>query len=282
MSGTCWNILRPLLPVSILFLQACASGGGYHAGDGPPKGEFNVASVQEPVPRHEPISRYGNPESYRVNGRTYFVRASRYGYKQRGIASWYGTKFHGRRTSSGEPYNMYAMTAAHTTLPLPTYVQVTNLENGRKVVVKVNDRGPFHSNRIIDLSYAAARKLGIAANGTGLVEVESINPDHWRRPQARQRPYALQAFEEDEPTEAEPATVRLFLQVGAFSERANAHQLRRRLAELALQTPIRTLYSAEHDLYRVRIGPVDSVEQADRLARMVTDKGFDTPHIVVD
>ena len=129
-----------------------------------------------PCRSSEPLSRYGNPESYVVYGKTYHTLSSSKGYKERGAASWYGTKFHGKRTSSGEPYDLYAMTAAHKTLPLPTYVEVTNLKNGRTVIVKVNDRGPFHDDRLIDLSYAAAAKLDILPYGTGEVEVRAIDP----------------------------------------------------------------------------------------------------------
>ena len=127
-------------------------------------------------PVKEPYSRYGNPDSYKVEGRQYKILRSASGYKERGVASWYGTKFHKQRTSSGDAYNMYAMTAAHKTLPLPSYVRVKNLENGRQAVVRVNDRGPFRHDRIIDLSYAAAVKLGLLPKGTARVEVESIVP----------------------------------------------------------------------------------------------------------
>ena len=128
-----------------------------------PAQPVDVSHVKDAVPRAEPRSRYGNPDSYRVNGKTYHVKDSAAGYREKGIASWYGLKFHGRKTSSGEPYDIYKMTAAHKTLPLPTYAQVVNLQNGKSVVVKINDRGPFHTNRIIDLSYAAASKLDILA-----------------------------------------------------------------------------------------------------------------------
>lgn len=126
------------------------------------------------VPRAEPRSPYGNPDSYEVFGKRYRVMDSSDGYVERGVASWYGREFHGRRTSSGESYDMHALSAAHRTLPLPTYVEVTNLENGRKVVVRINDRGPFHGDRIIDLSYAAAVKLGMAGKGTARVEVRAL------------------------------------------------------------------------------------------------------------
>jgi len=133
-------------------------------------------SVPDAVPRVEPRSRYGNPPTYEVFGKRYATLRESRGFVDRGIASWYGEDFHGKRTSNGETYDMLAMTAAHKELPLPTYARVTNLENGRSIVVKINDRGPFHSNRIIDLSWVAAAKLRLAEKGTGLVEVRAIDP----------------------------------------------------------------------------------------------------------
>jgi rare lipoprotein A len=154
-------------------MVGCATTGG---GDGPPDEEPDLSGIEDAVPKVEPRSRYGNPKSYVVFGKRYYTRAHSGGYVEKGLASWYGKKFHGRRTSSGERYNMYGMTAAHKTLPLPTYAQVTNLKNGRRVVVRVNDRGPFHGGRVIDLSYAAARKLGVVKTGTAMVEVRAIDP----------------------------------------------------------------------------------------------------------
>src|SRR5690606_1564316 len=166
---------------AILLLAACASNP-----DGaPPPGSLDLDDIEEVAPRLEPRSRFGNPDSYTVFGKTYHVMDSATGYHERGIASWYGTKFHGRRTSSGEDYDMYKMTAAHKTLPLPTYVRVTNLDNGKSAIVRVNDRGPFHDNRIIDLSYAAAIKLGVNKTGTAHVDVVAIDP---RAPQATPAP----------------------------------------------------------------------------------------------
>ena len=150
--------------------------GGSLKRDGPPREAVDVSRIPDAVPRVEPKSRYGNPDSYEVFGKRYYPLQSSRGYRERGVASWYGQKFHGRRTSSGETYNMHAMTAAHKTLPLPSYVQVTNLRNSRRVVVRVNDRGPFHPNRIIDLSHTAAAKLRMLGKGTALVEVRAIDP----------------------------------------------------------------------------------------------------------
>ena len=162
----------PLLAGSLL-LGAC---GSLVTHDSAPTRYVDHTRVANAVPKVEPRSKYGNPDSYVVRGKQYTVRKTAVGFSQRGIASWYGTKFHGHRTSSGEPYNMYAMTAAHKTLPIPSYVEVTNLDNRRKIVVRVNDRGPFHDGRIIDLSYVAAKKLGITATGTGQVEIRAIDP----------------------------------------------------------------------------------------------------------
>ncbi|RMH16713.1 MAG: septal ring lytic transglycosylase RlpA family protein [Gemmatimonadetes bacterium] len=157
--------------------------GGTDAREGSERAEggprtVDLDAIPDAVPRIEPLSRYGNPPSYEVFGKTYHTLRDARGFVQEGMASWYGQEFHGRRTSSGEPYDMFAMTAAHRELPLPTYVRVTNLENGRSVVVRVNDRGPFHDteSRIIDLSYAAAYKLRIIGPGTARVRVEAIVP----------------------------------------------------------------------------------------------------------
>lgn len=140
-----------------------------------PEPAFDIASIPDAVPRMEVFGRSGNPESYEQNGQRYWILSSPWGYTAKGIASWYGKKFHGRRASSGETYNMYAMTAAHKTLPIPCYARVTNLDNGRSVVVKINDRGPFIDGRIIDMSYVAAHKLGMVEKGTANVEVRVID-----------------------------------------------------------------------------------------------------------
>jgi peptidoglycan lytic transglycosylase len=143
-------------------------------GDRDPSEPF--ADVADAVPRPEVKSRFGNPETYEVNGKRYRVLETSRGYDEEGVASWYGEPFHGRRASSGETFDMYAMTAAHRSLPLPTYVEVTNLENDRRVVLRVNDRGPFHEDRIIDVSYVAAVKLGMVGTGTARVRVRALDP----------------------------------------------------------------------------------------------------------
>src|SRR5579862_3215978 len=162
----------------IIFLTSCSH---LHKKDGPPNFYVDETKVPNAVPKPEPLAKFGNMSSYRVFGKRYYVMKSSKHYDQVGIASWYGTQFHSHKTSSGEPYNMLSMTAAHKTLPLPTYVQVTNLRNHRKIIVKVNDRGPFANGRIIDLSYVAAKKLGMIGHGTTMVRVTAIDPHTFGR-----------------------------------------------------------------------------------------------------
>ncbi|MEA3273961.1 MAG: septal ring lytic transglycosylase RlpA family protein [Pseudomonadota bacterium] len=169
----------------LALLSGCSSTGGKDSAPGNPP---DLSDVPDAVPKVEPKSKYGNPKSYVVFGKRYHTKPSSEGHVEQGLASWYGKKFHGRKTSSGERYDMYAMTAAHKSLPLPTYARVTNLKNGRSAVVKINDRGPFHGKRIIDLSYAAAHKLGVVSKGTALVEVQAIDP---RRPDIDRREHNL-------------------------------------------------------------------------------------------
>lgn len=242
----------------------------------PPAGGVDLSSIPDAVPRVEPRSKYGNPKSYQVNGRRYYVMNSSAGYVERGIASWYGNKFHGNRTSSGETYNMYAMTAAHKSLPLPTWVEVTNLGNGRQVVVKVNDRGPFHENRLIDLSYAAAAKLGIIKNGTGLVEVRAIDPRTWGR-QARSVPVS------NEIPAGKGGNPDFYIQVGAFSSLINAKNLRSRLAVMTLgMVRISEAVVKGNHVFRVQIGPVNDVDTADRIVSELNRLGVFDHHIVFD
>lgn len=163
-------ILAPLM------LAGCAGTGSRDVVDDGDPVPPHIARIPDAVPKVEPLSRHGNPESYTVFGKRYRTQKNSRGHVERGLASWYGEPFHGRRTSSGETYDMHAMTAAHKTLPLPTYAQVTNLDNGRSIVVKINDRGPFHEDRVIDLSYTAAMKLGVVRHGTAPVEVKAIDP----------------------------------------------------------------------------------------------------------
>ncbi|NIR30719.1 MAG: septal ring lytic transglycosylase RlpA family protein [Gammaproteobacteria bacterium] len=259
------------LLVAMLWLMAgCGTAPGGRIASLPVP---DVAAIPDAVPRPEPRSRHGNPRSYVVKGKRYYTLPTARGYVERGIASWYGPKFHGRRTSSGERYDMYAMTAAHRTLPLPTYVRVTNLENGRQAVLRVNDRGPFHHNRIIDLSYAAAAKLGVARNGTGLVEVRALDASS---PPAPRQVYArLSSPAAETPT--------LYLQVGAFAEADNAHRMRARLYSLIDGVVrIQEGRSAGRTVYRVQVGPLGGAEEADRLARTLADTGLGDVRIIVE
>ena len=252
-----------------LLLGGCA---GTPTGDGAPRGDVDVASIPDAVPRVESKSRFGNPRFYSVYGKRYYTLKTSKGYRERGIASWYGTKFHGRRTSSGEDYDMYAMTAAHKTLPLPTYVRVTNLENQRTVVLRVNDRGPFHTNRIIDLSYAAAWKLGILSKGTGYVEVEALDP---------RSPQPVTVAKSTPSPSAGP--VQLYLQTGSFSVRANAEQMKWQMQSVSGgPVNIEPVQIDGKTTYRVRVGPIANVTKADRLAQQIADLGLETPRIVIE
>lgn len=261
-----WLLLSALFAA----LAGCGGFGLFESGDSAPRGGIDVSRIRDAVPRSEPLSRSGNPSSYRVNGHIYHVMRSSYGYVERGIASWYGTKFHGRRTSSGERYDMYAMTAAHRVLPLPTYVQVTNLRNGRRVVVRVNDRGPFHDNRIIDLSYAAAAKLGILGTGTGLVEVRALNPG-----QPAPVPPRFASYDRD------PI---MYVQVGAFASRDNAERLRARLqGSIPQRIRIETAYAGGGmPLFRVQVGPLVNVDQADAVSLQLARMGIREMHVVIE
>jgi rare lipoprotein A len=273
-----------------LALNGCSSGPSErvdHDRDGyPERPPRDVLATPDAVPKAEPRSRYGNPANYVVFGKRYDVMPTSDGYVERGIASWYGTKFHGRRTSSGEAYDMYAMTAAHKSLPLPTYARVTNLRNGRSVVVKINDRGPFVGNRIIDLSYTAAAKLGILADGTGLVEVRALNP---RRPDTTPAPVMVQTTPQSAVADNRPAPAAaagntgLYLQVGAFLHRDNAEQLRSKLQDVRIpDIHISESISNQRPVYRVRIGPLAGVDAADRMVATLSRYGITDPRVVVD
>jgi rare lipoprotein A len=241
-------------------------------------GGTREALPPDAIPKAEPKSKYGNMSSYVVLGRRYHTKESSKNHVERGLASWYGSKFHGRRTSSGEVYDMHKMTAAHKTLPLPSYVQVTNLENGRTAVVRVNDRGPFHGGRVIDLSYAAAKKLGVVSAGTAKVEVRSIDPrDHGGL--VASRPAAPLHHHEDDHAAFRDAGLtdadRLYLQVGAFDELANAEQFRHRLlAHVASPVDIRPGAEAEFAPYKVRVGPLSSRAEAEAVSRQLTTLGI--------
>ncbi len=251
---------------------ACTSMQSTLVSDDAPANPRDVSNVPDAVPRAEPLSRYGNPESYEVYGKTYHTLPSSSGYRESGIASWYGTKFHGKRTSSGEPYDLYAMTAAHKTLPLPTYVEVTNLKNNRKVIVKVNDRGPFHEDRLIDLSYSAASRLDILPYGTGEVEIRAIDPTQSGQP-AAPASAAMTAL---------PGDSLLFLQVGAFSSRANAERMQGDLQTQNLGA-IRIVEATTDagTFYKVQVGPLPSHMEANRVTQELKTLGINNSHSIV-
>lgn len=232
-----------------------------------------IATLPEPVPKVEPRSLYGNKSPYTVLGQTYTVLPSAAGYDERGIASFYGNKFHGYKTSSLENYDMYQFTAASKVLPLPSYARVTNLENGKSVIVRVNDRGPFHENRIIDLSYAAAVRIGIWPKGTGLVEVQGIDPAQ-PVPELPAAPVVTSGV-------ARPPG--LYLQVGAFADAANAERVAQQLrqANLAPVQVIDAEIGGRH-VRRVRLGPLDGVDAADQLSARIVQMGLPHPQVAVD
>lgn len=239
----------------ILLLGACTSSRNsrYALADDafPEQIPAGVLATPDAIPRVEPKSRGGNAKSYEVRGRTYFVLGSSEGYKERGGASWYGAKFHGHKTSNGETYDMFAMSAAHKTLPLPTYARVTHLGNGKSVVVRVNDRGPFHPGRIIDLSYTAAAKLNLIHQGSTQVEVEAIDPQ-----------------------QLQPAETPIrFLEAGRFDDPITAVALREQIKDLGLgNAEIRSEdpNEAGPQQHRVLVGPFSNASSLER-ARMRLD-----------
>ena len=235
---------RVLVSLHLLLLCAC-SHTYIEPQDGPPDNPVDISHIANAAPQVTQPCRYGNPASYQVNTKVYHVLASSKDYHKIGLASWYGKKFHGHRTSCGEPYDMLAMTAASKTLPLPTYVKVINLANRRAVIVKVNDRGPFHEDRILDLSYAAAKKLGMVNHGTAKVEVIALDPT------------------------ANSQAAQSYIQVGAFHNHSYAHAhletIKIRLSNSALPIQIKQA----DNIYRVLIGPFNSATQQQQLKKQL-------------
>jgi rare lipoprotein A len=239
---------------------------------GPAKPEVDVAALPEPIPKVEPRSRYGNKSPYSVLGKTYTVMGTAENYVERGIASWYGNKFHGYMTSSLEPYDMYQFSAAHKSLPLPSYARVTNLENGKSVIVRVNDRGPFHENRLIDLSFAAAVRIGVWPKGTGLVEVRALVPGH-----SEADPAARTAVPD---TDVQP---RIFLQLGAFADRDNALRTVERFGRAGIgRASIVTTRINDREIHRVRLGPLPDIAAADALAARIERLGLGVARVAID
>jgi rare lipoprotein A len=257
-----------------LLLAACGTApkyGKYYSDDGPPESvPDNLAQIPDATPRDEPFHRFAN-RPYTVFGQTYVPVVNRQPTRERGIASWYGRKFHGQKTASGETYDMFAMTAAHKTLPIPSYARVTNVRNGQSVVVRVNDRGPFHSNRIIDLSYAAAARIGIVNAGSGLVEVERIVPGPGVSDQAAAAaplPPPARAAMVETPMVAREASS-IWLQLGAFSSPESAASFRDKVAR-ELPWMLEPVSIAAHDgLHRVRLGPYRNAEEAAAIGEKV-------------
>ena len=290
---------RPTGPeraVSGAYSSPATSSGARAGADAAGAHDFDHVAVADATPRVEPLAKLGNRPTYKVFGVEYKVLPSAKGYKERGIASWYGAKFHGAKTSSGEPYDMYAMTAAHKTLPLPTYARVTNLDNGKSVIVRINDRGPFKHNRVMDLSYAAALKLDIVAKGTGKVEVEAIDPYEWERTSAAldralEAPPVPQVVPAGAATiaplaDAAPlgATPTMWLQVGAFGDRARAEQLREHLkrtgvGEAAL---VDAALGDGRVLVKVRLGPYGAVDALDTATKRLTELGHGDYQLVIE
>ena len=224
-------------------------GGLYAPGvrDSAPQHALDISGIAEPVPRAEPASAYGNRSPYTVLGKSYRVLPRADGYHERGIASWYGQKFHGRQTSSREVYDMCSFSAAHKTLPLPSYVRVTNLDNGRSAVVRVNDRGPFHAGRIIDLSYAAAVKLGVDRTGTARVEVRALSGGA----------DTGAATAASKPWPSPDYSGRQIVQVGAYRERDNARRIAEQLENAGIDdVEIEDTRVNGDKVWRVRVGPV--------------------------
>lgn len=245
--------------------------------DGPPNFYVDESKIPNAVPKAEPRAKFGNMTSYRVFGKRYYVMKSSKRYDQVGTASWYGSKFHAQRTSSGEPYNMLAMTAAHKSLPLPTYVEVTNLKNKRKIIVKVNDRGPFASNRIIDLSYVAAKKLGMIGHGTTYVRVKAIDPNTYGKNiivAQKQKHYSHEKistlrFVNHSKTTLQVPKKGIYIQAGAFRNKSYADKLKSRLMA-KFDTPINVAHPASgNKLYRVQIGPVQDVATAKEIRQQL-------------
>ena len=268
------------LTATTLLLAACA-GAPRRASAPPapvPSPPVNVDAIPDAVPRVEARSTRGNPPFYEVAGRRYTVLASATGHVERGVASWYGPDFHGKSTSSGEPYDMYAMTAAHKTLPLPSYARITNLLNGRSVIVRINDRGPFVANRIVDLSYTAAARLDMIRNGTAFVELQAIVP-------GENGGGGLIASATAAPAVSTPIPASsLYIQVGAFAAESNAQQLIVRLQAAGIERvfSLAATGTGGQRLRRVRVGPVATVDEFDRIIAQLDAMGYPDARLALD
>jgi rare lipoprotein A len=272
----------------VLALVFAGCGGSPDRGriaDGHPLAvPVDLASIPDAVPRDEPFSRYGNPPEYEVFGRRYRTLVSSAGFEESGLASWYGTKFHGRRTSSGEAYDMFAMTAAHRHLPLPSFVEVTNLDNGKRVVVRVNDRGPFVDGRIIDLSYAAAHRIGMVEKGVARVRIRAVGPGGVPAepaPVAKvETPVLSQAVASGNGLETQAS----YVQVGAFADRDAAEMVKRDLRALGFSDVLVTtlVRNPESSLHRVRIGPLEDASAVQDVKERLHRAALEDYRVVVD
>ncbi len=281
--------LKTLLLLLLALVIAGCSGNSSKSGrysiknDHGPQGHVDLSHVPDAVPKVEPRSRGGNKSKYTVWGKSYNVMASSDGYQQQGTASWYGKKFHGHNTANGEVYDMYGMSAAHKTLPLPTYVRVTNIKNGRQVIVRVNDRGPFHGSRLIDLSYAAAFKLDMLKTGTANVRVEAINPSGYSATQvarSSQPAAVIPVLSAADPVNAHFKAGR-YLQVGAYSSWGSAQSVKTQLESLVQDlSVIINKHEGTKPLYRVQMGPVDHLGTLNGLYNVLKTAGFEAPHVV--
>jgi rare lipoprotein A len=262
---------------------ATKRGGGFYLDDGPLDGmDIDLAAVPDAVPRAEPLHRFAN-RPYSVLGRDYAPRQTLAPFRQQGVASWYGRRYHGQKTSSGEPYDMFAMSAAHPTLPIPSYARVTRInggpDSGKSVVVRINDRGPFLHERVIDLSYTAAWKLGIVDNGSGTVVVESLLPGE--ATPANAAPVEARAAAET-PTVLPDIEERggHYLQLGAFGSRDNADALKSRLARTLGELGDKLLIRSSGNLHRLQLGPWADAAEARRVAERLSI-AFELPSVLV-
>lgn len=238
--------------------------------DGGPDGDVDLSNVKEAIPQQEQWARYGNHSPYYVLGKTYEVLDTNANFSQYGIASWYGTKFHGELTSTREAYDMYAMTAAHKTLPLPSYVRVTNLENNRQIIVRVNDRGPFVDGRIIDLSYAAAHKLDMHEQGTVRVFIETLPPFISRSESETSTQSKTVVHEKDFPSNKKN-----YLQLGVYTNPETAEALKMSLS-LIINIPVFIKKDKLNggNIYKVRVGPLPSFEELARIQTLLIQHNY--------
>jgi rare lipoprotein A len=315
-----------LIASAMVFLSACStisdliptSISSSDRGDSAPSEQKDIDSIADAQPRPVVRTRAGNKPTYTVLGKTYTLLPASEGYQERGGASWYGTKFHGRRTANGEIYDMWAMTAAHKTLPIPSYVRVTNIANNRSVIVLVNDRGPFHSDRIIDLSYAAALKLGFAEQGVADVDVVDVTPLEQSAvvPQAiSSAPVNTPNVTVRQPVQQPPATITpvptvvtptevmlpkqkaviggaiesssgssntppVYLQAAAFKSLGSAQKLQKKLQAAPLRAPVTVVANDDGTWHRVRVGPLKGVQMISEAKQVLYEQGIKKPQLV--